>query len=137
MNLSYFGKQITAALQAVVLDKKGSDCGTKKTLKILFKKDLTKDLLYRYIIENGKIVLLDDNNIGKYYDKIINLRSPMCCVGNKLCRICAGQMYEKLDINNIGLTSARVASTLLNLSMKKFHDTSLKISKIDINDISL
>jgi hypothetical protein len=44
-------------------------------------------------------------------------------------------MYEKLGIDNIGLTGARVSSTLLNLSMKKFHDTSAKVSQVNTNNM--
>lgn len=133
----YFSKQIIAALQAVVMDKKGSDCGSKGYLTVRINDYNTKDFLYRYIIENGKLVLIDDDNIKKYINKEVKMRSPMYCIGNKICRTCLGLMYEKLDISNIGLTTARVSSTLLNLSMKKFHDTSSKISKIDIHNISL
>lgn len=131
----YFSKQIIAALQAVTMDGKGSDCGSKGFLKVIIEQNSVKDFLYRYIIENGKLILLDDNNINKYIGKEVKMRSPMYCISKKICRTCAGLMYEKLNIENIGLTAARVSSTLLNLSMKKFHDTSSKISKIDINDL--
>lgn len=133
----YFSKQIIAALQAVTLDKHGSDCGTKGTKKIVIKPNLVNDFIYRYIVENGKLILLDDKNIDKYIGKEVKMRSPMYCIGKKLCNKCAGEMYYKLNIENIGLTAARVSSTLLNLSMKKFHDSTAQITKININDITL
>lgn len=133
----YFSKQIIAALQAVVLDGPGSDCGSKGSLKIRIPKASASDFLYRYVIEGNKLVLIDDKNINKYINKEVRLRSPMYCIGKKLCRSCAGIMYEKLQIDNIGLTAARVSSTLLNLSMKKFHDTSSKISELTIDDLVL
>jgi hypothetical protein len=126
----YFSKQIIAALQAVQLDKKGSDCGTKGTLHTVISPGASQDFLYRYVVDRGKLVLLDENNIKNYTGRPIELRSPMFCIGQKKCRVCAGLMYEKLGIDNIGLTAARVSSTLLNLSMKKFHDTSAKMSQI-------
>ena len=126
----YFSKQIIAALQAVTLDKKGSDCGSKGTQKIVISPTTARDFLYRFIVENGKLVLIDDSNLEKYIGKEVRMRSPMYCIGKKLCRTCAGLMYEKLEIENIGLTAARVSSTLLNLSMKKFHDSSAKLSQI-------
>lgn len=133
----YFSKQIIAALQAVQLDKKGSDCGTKGTLTTTIQPNATKDFLYRYAVEGGKTVLMDEDNIKKYVGREIKLRSPMYCVGKKVCRICAGLMYEKLGIDNIGLTGARVSSTLLNLSMKKFHDTSSRLTEIKKETITL
>lgn len=133
----YFSKQIIAALQAVQLDKKGSDCGTKGTLTTTIQPNATKDFLYRYAVEGGKTVLMDEDNIKKYVGREIKLRSPMYCVGKKVCRVCAGLMYEKLGIDNIGLTGARVSSTLLNLSMKKFHDTSSRLTEIKKETITL
>jgi hypothetical protein len=133
----YFSKQIIAALQAVQLDKKGSDCGTKGYLKTTIQPSSTKDFLYRYIMDGGKLVLLTDKNIGGYVGKEVKMRSPMYCTGKKKCRVCAGLMYEKLNIQNVGLTASRVSSTLLNLSMKKFHDTSAKVSAIKPDNMVL
>lgn len=133
----YFSKQLTAAFQGIVLDKKGSDCGSKGYLDILVTPWVKKDLLYRYIIEGGKLVQLTDKNIDSYVNKKVKLRSPMFCIGDKLCRVCAGTMYEKLGIDNVGLTTAKVSSTLLNLSMKKFHDSTAHLYKININSIDL
>lgn len=131
----YFSKQIIAALQAITLDKSGSNCGTKGYLNIIITKENQEDFIYRYIIEGTKLILLDDKNITNYIGKQVKMRSPMYCIGDKLCSICAGKMYEKLDIVNIGLTAARISSTLLNLSMKKFHDTSSKLTKLNINEL--
>lgn len=133
----YFSKQIIAAMQAVVLDKRGSDCGSKGYLNVVLNEKNKDDFLYRYIIEGSKLVLLDDDNMSKYLNKPLKMRSPMYCIGKKLCRTCAGTMYDKLDIDNIGLTAARVSSTLLNMSMKKFHNSTSKIIEIDINTLVL
>ena len=133
----YLAKQLTAAFQGIVLDKPGSDCGTKGTLEVLITPWIKKDLLYRNIVENGKLVQLTEENIDKYLNKKVKLRSPMFCTSENLCRTCAGAMYDKLGIDNVGLTTSKVASTLLNLNMKKFHDTSAHVTKIDINKITL
>lgn len=133
----YFSKQLTAAFQGIVLDEPGSDCGSKGYLEVLVTPWIKKDLLYRNIIENGKIVQLDNSNIDKYLNKKVKLRSPMFCISDNLCRTCAGSMYDKLGINNIGLTTSKVSSTLLNLSMKKFHDSSASVNKIDVNSLDL
>lgn len=131
----YLGKQLTSAFQAITLDKKGSDCKTTMTVKILLTPSLVKDMTFRYIIDNGKIVLLTDENIKSYVGKYINLRSPKFCIGDKLCNICAGELFNKLGLKNVGLTTARVASTVSNLNMKKFHDSTASIQKIDLDNI--
>ena len=105
--------------------------------KLYITPELKNDFNYRYIIEGNKLVLIDDSNLDKYVGKTVKMRSPMYCVGKKLCRVCAGTIHEKLEIENIGLTSTKVASTLLNLSMKKFHDTSTKTNEINLNKMTV
>lgn len=133
----YFNKQVSAAFQGVVLDKPDSDCGTKLYLDMVITPDNKSQYLHRYIIEGNKLVLLDDNNISKYINKKVKLRSPVYCKGDKLCSRCAGVLYYKLGIENIGLTATRLAGTLLNLNLKKFHNSTANIKKIDLNSIDL
>jgi muramidase (phage lysozyme) len=131
----YLSKQITAAMQTVVLDNKDSDCGTKGYLTMLLTPDLKNDMMYRYIIENNKLVLINDKNIESYMNREVKLRSPMYCISDKICNKCAGDMYYKLGLKNLGLTATRVSSSLLNLSMKKFHDSTVNTTKVDINKL--
>lgn len=133
----YQSKSLSAALQAVELDKKGSNCGSKGYITVTLKPGNKKDFLYRYIIEGEKLVLLDSETIDKYIGKTVKMRSPMYCVSKKLCRTCAGLMYEKLGITSVGMTASRAASTLMNLSMKKFHDSSVKMEPVDIPNITV
>lgn len=133
----YLTKQLTAAFQGIVLDGPGSDCGTKGTLDILLTPWLVQDLLYSFIVDGGKLVLLDDKTIKKYVGKKVKLRFPMFCISEKLCRTCAGLMFEKLGLENIGLTTSKVSTRLLNLNMKKFHVTTANIKTIDILTLSL
>ena len=133
----YFTKQLNAAFQGVILDVPDSDCGTKGYVEIIITPWVKKDVMYNYIVEGTKLVLLDDTNIDKYINKKVKMRSPMFCIGDKLCRKCAGVMFDKLGIENVGLTTAKVSSTLLNLSMKKFHNSTASVTTIDLNNITL
>lgn len=131
----YLNKQLNAAFQGVTLDVPGSDCKTTQTLEVLITNSNKSQFTYRYIVEGGKLVLLEPDIIDKYVNKKVKLRSPLYCNSDKLCSKCAGELYYKIGIENIGLTVTKIAGTLLNLNMKKFHDTTASISKIDINDI--
>jgi len=104
-------------------------------MDVIITKNTINDYLYRYIMEGNKLILLDDDNIHKYFGVKVKMRTPMGCISKKLCRVCAGLMYEKLNITNIGLTSARVSSTLVNLSMKKFHNSTSQISQVKLNNL--
>ena len=133
----YLSKQLIAALQTIMLDKPGSDCGTKNHIDVLVTPWIKKDLMYRYIKSGNSYILLDETNIDKYMNTRVKLRSPMYCESEKLCSICAGKMYEKLGIENIGLTSSKVSTTILNLNMKKFHNSTASLYKIDLNKLTL
>ncbi len=133
----YLSKQLIAAFQTVTLDKIGSDCGTKNYLPIEVTKFNKKFITNRYIIENNKLVLMDDSNIDKYIGKVVKMRSPMYCIGDKLCRVCAGNMFDKLGIDNIGMSATKISGTLLNLNMKSFHDATVHITEIKKSEVEL
>jgi len=75
--------------------------------------------------------MLDGETIDKYVGKTVKMRSPMFCTDDKICNKCAGELFFKLGIENAGLTTTKATGVILNSSMKAFHDTSLKINKID------
>lgn len=133
----YQAKQLTAAFQGVTIGPKGSNCGSKKTDKILLTND-NKDLyLYRYIVEGGKFICLDKNTLSKYIGKEVNMRSLLYCTSDHICNICAGELFYKLGITNIGLTTSRVANSMLNARMKAFHDSTVKTQTLEPKDIFL
>lgn len=131
----YMTKKYLSAYQTMVLDKKGSDCGTEKYKELFLSKNNYKLFIYRYIIVGKKLILLDNEQIQKYIGQIVKLRSPLYCISDKICNKCAGELFYKLGIENIGLTTTKVSSTLMNKSLKKFHDVSLKLHEVDLNDI--
>ena len=68
-------------------------------------------------------------------NKPVKIRSSMFCKNDKICSVCAGKRFYILGIQNIGLTSGRVTNTLLNASMKNFHNAKhmSKMKKIAYN----
>lgn len=133
----YKAKQVSSLGQAVVLRKDIPDCGTKGYVELVIPPSMKSKFMFRYIIDNGKLVMLDDNNIGKYVGKKVKLRSIMYCgCDSGVCMTCAGRLFEKLQIDSIGLTTSTLTGALLNLKMKAFHDTSVKVNEIDLNDMT-
>lgn len=131
----YATKKFFAAYQSVVLDKQGSDCHTKAYRTVVITPNNAQKLMYRFVVEKDGLVMLDNSNIGKYIGKEVKLRSPLYCIGDKLCSKCAGDLYYRLGIENIGMTTSAIGSNLLNLLMKSFHDSSVKITEINVDDI--
>jgi len=69
--------------------------------------------------DDGKLVLLDADNVNQYVGKKVKLRSPLYCTSDKICSKCAGELYYRLNMNNVGLVADRIASTIMQKSMKQ------------------
>ena len=118
----YKAKQVSSLGQAVVLRKDVPDCHTKGYIEIVIPSSMKSKFLYRYIIDGDKLVMLDNDNIDKYVGKKVKLRSIMyCACDSGVCLTCAGRLYEKLQIDGIGLTTSTLTGALLNLKMKSLN----------------
>lgn len=130
----YLAKELLAALQTESLGPKGSDCHTHGTIDIVIPKE-TKNFEYRYIMENGKPKCLTPEIIKNYVGKKVKLRTPMKCIDDEICNVCAGDFYYILGKEHIGLLAAKVATTCTDLNMKKFHENLIKLYDIDLDDM--
>lgn len=136
----YLGKQMIALLQTYVLGSRDSDCGSVGYVDLVMTEDFVRNklFLYRYIKEGDKLIMLTEDNIEKYIGKRVKLRSPMYCKkveNGKLCNKCCGDQYYEQDIDTVGLLSMRVAGTLTNANMKKFHSNQIKIARFDLDKL--
>ena len=135
MTSGYETKKINNAMQTLVLDEAGSDCGTKYYNTVKMTDKTAKLFVNRYILDSsGELVILKPDNIKQYVGKEVKMRSPMFCKGDKICNKCAGDFFYKMNIKNAGLLTSTLSGTLMNLSMKKFHDSTVKFNKIDIEE---
>lgn len=134
----YLTKQFYAVYQSIVIDKQGSDCGTNQCLEILLTEDLVENFLYQYIrLNNGKLVLLTEDNAKDFINKMVHFRSPMFCTTEKICNKCAGERFTTMGIENIGLTTGKISNNLLNKRMKIRHSMKVKMDKINENNLLL
>jgi hypothetical protein len=130
----YETKKINNAVQTVILDDKGSDCGTTQYLKTTISDGMSSMFLYRYILVGGKEVMLDEANISQYINKEVSMRSPLFCKSEQICNKCAGELYYKIGIKNAGLLSSTMSGSIMNLALKKTHDQTIRFNKIKISD---
>ena len=72
------------------------------------------------------------DNYKKYLNKRGKMRSPLFCIGENFCNVCAGDYFYRMNIQNVGNTSTRATSTMMNKSLKAMHDISLDVAKVDI-----
>lgn len=127
----YLENLFTRAYQDIVLDEKGTDCHTKRTITVTLTEKNLNRYIYSYMVQGESLVELTSQNAPKYYGKKIKLRFAALCEHEKPCNMCAGELYYKLGIKNVGLTLMQVMSTFKNASMKAFHDSTVKTSEMD------
>ena len=129
----YWEKLVESATNTFTLDEPGSDCGTDKYLELVLTKDLSSLFMYSYIIKSdGKLEELTSDNVDKYINKKIKVRSALFCKGgSKLCNHCVGNFFYRRGGKNVGLACAQIPTKLKLKSMKAFHDSTVTTTEID------
>lgn len=134
--MGYQNKIMCTSFQSSVLDDEGSDCGSKLFYNVELTEKNYNKFIYRYIKDpnSNQLVELNDENKSKYIGKVVQMRSPMYCKGDKICNKCAGNYYYKMGSKNVGLLTIEIGGIILNKSMKSFHDSTVHLAKINIDD---
>lgn len=129
----HWEKLFISAFQHIQLDPPGSDCGTDKYITVDFSDQKIDDYMYSYVIKNnGDLELIDSTTRAKYDGKVVKLRfASMCKSKTGICNKCAGELYYKIGLTNIGMAMSQVASILKNICMKAFHDSTINTTRID------
>lgn len=129
----YETKKFNSNLQNAIIDidQEHIDCGTTGYLKITIPSSLKNMFYYRFVIDGNELVELTPDNISKYLDKEVKLRSPMFCKNDVICEHCAGTLFRRMNIRYAGMIASNLTGNMLNLSMKAMHDTTIKMSKLD------
>lgn len=124
-------KQFVRGFQHIMIDETTDDCGTKKTVEVTLTKDVIGMWMYSYIVEGGKLVELNSKNKDKYLGKTVRMRYSSLCEDKKgICRTCAGTLFDKLGIKNVGVACYAICSALKVKNMKSFHDSTVKVYKM-------
>ena len=131
----YLTKQFYAVYQSITMDEPGTDCGSKGYLPIFLTSSNVKDFLWQYIVDGGKLVLLTEENASKYLNKSVKFRSPIGCLGKKICNKCMGERFYKLGIKDVGLATGRLPNSIMNASLKQFHTTKMELTQVDPNKL--
>ena len=130
----YWEKEFLRAFQHLKLLPAGSDCKTTKTLKVYLTDKNIDGWMYSYIVDNGRLVELTSENKNKYLNKEVKIRFSAFCEAKDghFCNKCAGNLFYRLGIDNVGSATPQIPSKIKNLLMKKFHDSVINFSDMDI-----
>ena len=129
----YWEKLFLTSLQHIILLEPGSDCGTKRHITIKVNDKNINLIMYCYVInDDGSLTEITSENKNKFIGKTIKLRfSSMCESKDGICNKCAGNLFYRLGIRNIGASTPQIPSRLKVLSMKLFHDDQLNFTEMD------
>ena len=129
----YWEKLMLPAFQHVKIGKKESDCGTKRTVTVTLNDKNIKEYMYCNIKEGNKLVELNTDNQDKYLGKTVQFRFASMCEAKDgiICNACAGNLFHKLGITNVGAAMPQIASKLKLVAMKAFHDSQVVMTKMD------
>ena len=114
------------------------DCGTKMGLRrVIHEAYNPKSYIGTYIIENGKNVLLTEENYKNYIGKEVIMRSPGYCLaaqgGVGYCSICYGNKMRGFE-QSLASYGAKVGSVMNGRFMKAMHGTANKAVRIRLSE---
>lgn len=132
----YITKQFYAAFGGVKVAPDGTDCHTKGYLTLIYDENDWKSLEGQNVmIDEEHYETVTDKNYKKFINHPIKVRSPMCCLSKDICSVCAGRRPYEMDMVNLGVTFATVPNVFLNMGMKKFHTSKVKLSNVDLDKL--
>lgn len=129
----YWEKLFLTAFQHIILQEPDSDCGTKRHITMTITDKNISLIMYCYVInDDGSLTEITSQNKDKFVGKTVRLRfSSMCEAKDGICNKCAGNLFYRLGIRNIGASTPQIPSKLKVLSMKLFHDDQLNFTEMD------
>lgn len=129
----YWEKLFGRAYETVILDKEGTDCKTTGFEVVTITSKNINNFMYSWIIEGKELVELTSANMNKYLDKKVKIRFPTYCKSKTgYCSKCSGNLFYRTNRHNIGVASPMIPSILKNVSMKSFHNSAVKLHKMDV-----
>lgn len=114
------------------LNIRGEDCGSKKGKKYFITSNLLDSIRGRYLV-GTKPTLIE--NPEKYLNKEIEIRSPMYCLNKNdtFCATCVGKILA-MQREGIALSVLGISNAITTASMKKMHNTQLKLVDIKLEE---
>ena len=134
----YNEKLFTRATQHIKVIP-NTDCGTKRTIKVTLTKKNIKNWMYSfYVKSNGDAEEITSDNKDKLIGKTVNMRYSSLCERSKdgcMCETCCGTLFRRAGIENAGLASMVMMSSVKNKAMSSFHDSTLSLVEIDPDEV--
>ena len=70
--------------------------------------------------------------MNNYLGKTVKIRYSMLCESKEgICSVCAGNLFHRLGITEVGIASYMIPCSLKLKSMKAFHDSTVKMADLN------
>ena len=126
-------KEFVAGFQHLRILPQGSDCKTTRTITVTLTNNNIDAYMYCYVVQGSRLVEITSENRDSFIGKTVKLRfSSMCQSKDGICEKCAGTLFRRLGIEDIGIATYQIASKQKNVSMKNFHDSTVNLIEMDV-----
>ena len=129
----YWEKLLFSGFQHISISPKGSDCKTKRTIRVKLTKKNIKQYMYCFVQQGDKVIEITSDTKNQFIDKTVNLRFAALCEGEDICEVCGSSLFRRIGIAHIGMAMSKIASTTKQRSLKAFHNSVVKTT--DITDM--
>lgn len=127
----YLTRQLIYSCVFVELDEELDDCGTTDYMRVFVEDyEMAKSLLWRYFRVKDRLVKITTSNYKNIIGKTINLRTPIYCKSEKICKKCYGDLHKILHSNQIGIIATQtIGEITTQLVLRTFHLSGVAKSK--------
>lgn len=126
--VQYFNRTQQLATTSVAKIYRG-DCKSNNTIPYLLTESNYKNFIGKNIIDDKKLITLTNQNIKKYIDTIIEMRSPLTCLHpHGTCEVCGGDIvtyyiHPHFNIGHIACIDILANTAQRVLSAKHYQTT--------------
>jgi len=135
----YLSRKLIFACANLQLDPVLEDCGTNGFLEVRVNSERKARMLIRRYMKTGdSLTLIDKNNYLSLIGKTVEIRSPILCQSNKICRKCYGDLYKTINTKFIGIVAAQtLGERSTQLVLRTFHTSGSAMIKGEQKEESL
>jgi DNA-directed RNA polymerase subunit beta' len=119
----YLSRKLIFACANLQLDPTLDDCGTTDFLEVrVTTQRKARMLIRRYMKTGDSLTLIDKHNFLSLIGKTVEIRSPILCQSDKICRKCYGDLYKTINTKFIGIIAAQtLGERSTQLVLRTFH----------------
>ena len=98
------------------------NCGSTDYLNVTLTKDISSKFMFRSILVDGQLIVLDKGNISSYIGKTVQMRSPMFCHSNPgYCYTCSGELFRTINQELLTMVGIAIGSSFTKAALKSKH----------------